>query len=216
MNEMENARLLLDYSRLFLKDSFKTSNKIYSMFYGAAELSKKLRRRSHSEISSGLIRDFREKYNRFSIHDFLNSLPREARAGNCGEYAGVALKHGFENKIKNIWLVVHDQHEFLVLAADPGLNATLTLSEFFQYENYNYWVCDPWFNIHCKMHLYGLMVNLKSAQWEFEGKEIQVGIDNNERATQWCQRLFIGNMVALRMTDSSGQPNADYINVSGY
>ncbi|MCW7554782.1 hypothetical protein NX722_19595 [Endozoicomonas gorgoniicola] len=216
MNEMENARLLLDYSRLFFKDSFKTGNKIYSMSYGAAEPSRKLRRKNHSEISSDLIRDFRKTYNRFSVHDFLGSLPREARAGNCGEYVGVALKHGLENKIQNIWLVLHDKHEFLVLAADPGLNAMLTLSEFCQYENYNYWVCDPWFNIHCKMHLYGVMVNLKSTQWEYEGKEIQIDANYNEPATQWCQRLSIGTMVTFRMTDSSGQPTADCIDFSGY
>ena len=206
MNEMEHARFLRDYSRLFFKNSFKTSNKTYSMSYGTAMPSKKLARIHYCGVAINLIDHYRKTYDNFDSFHFLTSCPQQERAGNCHEYCGIALKYGFENSIENIWLANHEMHGFLILAADPGISATLTLNEFCQYENYNYWVCDPWFNIHCRMHLYGLMANLKSSQWESEGKEIYRDDHNSERATLWCQRLFIDNMTFQRMTDNNGQP----------
>ncbi|UYM17762.1 hypothetical protein [Endozoicomonas euniceicola] len=208
MNEMEHARFLRDYSRLFFKNSFKTCNKTYSMSYGTATLSKKVARLNYSRVAYDLVGHYRDMYDNFDSFLLLTSCPRLARAGNCEEYYGIALKYGFENRIENIWLADHEMHGFLILAADPGISATLTLNEFCQYETYNYWVCDPWFNIHCRMHLYGLMATLKSSQWESEGKEIYKDEYNSERATLWCQRLFIGNMSFHRMTDNNGQPTA--------
>ena len=206
MNEMEHARFLRDYSRLFFKKSFKTCNKTYSMSYGTATLPKKVARINGTEVANDLIGYYRDMYDNFDSFLLLTSCPQLARAGNCEEYCGIALKCGFENRIENIWMAEHEKHEFLILAADPGISATLTLNQFCQYETYNYWVCDPWFNIHCRMHMYGLMANLKSAQWESEGKEIYKDNYNSERATLWCQRLFIGNMTFRRMTDNNGQP----------
>ena len=206
MNEMEHARFLRDYSRLFFRNSFKTSNKTYSMSYGSAKRSKKIARITYSEVAGDLLQHCRKMYDNFDSLQLLTSCPQQERAGNCQEYCGIALKYGFENSIENIWLANHEMHGFLILAADPGISATLTLNEFCQYETYNYWVCDPWFNIHCRMHLYGLMANLKSSQWESEGKEIYKDDYNSERATLWCQRLFIGNMTFRRITDNNGQP----------
>ena len=211
MNEMEHAKLLLDHARLFFKGSFKTSNKTYSTSYGTAALSKKLARINCRGVATSIIDHYRVTYDNFDSFQFLTSCPQQGRAGNCLEYFGIALKYGVENKVENIWVADHDLHGFLILAADPGISATLTLNEFCQYETYNYWVCDPWFNIHCRMHLYGLMVNIKSSQWESEGKEIYKDDYNSERATLWCQRLFIGNMRFRRITDNNGQPTDDLI-----
>ena len=208
MNEMEHARLLLDHARLFFKGSFKTGNKTYSMSYGAAALSKKVARINYCGVARDLTDYYRKTYNTAGSLQLLASCPQLARSGNCLEYCGIALKYGFENRIENIWMAIHEKHSFLILAADPGISVTLTLNEFCQYENYDYWVCDPWFNIHCRMHLYGMMANLKSAQWEFEGKEIYIDDHNSERATLWCQRLFIDDMTISRLTDNSGQPTA--------
>ena len=208
MNEMEHARLLLDYSRLFFKNSFKTANKTYSMSYGTATLPRKMARINYSQVARDLLQHSRTMYNCLDALQLLISCPQQARAGNCDEYVGIALKYGLENRVENIWMADHEMHEFLILAADPGISDTLALNEFCQYENYDYWVCDPWFNIHCRMHLYGLMANFKSFQWESEGKEIYIDANSTERATLWCQRLFTGNMTFLRMTDSNGQPTA--------
>ena len=211
MNEMENARLLLICSRLFFKDSLKTDNKTYSPSDGSASEEKKLKRRANAPRSSEALGYLRKTFgvDEFAKIEFLGFIPEEKRAGNSSEYISVALKHGCENKIPNIWLIIHSIHSFLVLATDPGLSDTLALSEFCQYKDYNYWVCDPWFNIHCKMQFYGPMVNCKSCQWESEGKEIGSSLPGHfEQATKWCQKLFIGNMQAIRMTDSSGQPTA--------
>ena len=214
MNEMENAMLMLNHSRSFFKRSLKTDNKTYCLFYGVASEEKKLKRRANRErahVGIGCLRkEFPEQLlaNEFAKHEFLKLTSREKRVGNCQEYNNAALMFGYENNIQNIWLISHKEHEFLVLATDPGLSDTLTLSEFCQYKDYNYWVCDPWFNIYCKIDLYGLMVNSKSSQWEHEGKERfirETVIGYGERATRWCQKLFIGNMKAIRMTDSSGQ-----------
>ena len=205
MNEMENARLLLDHARLFFKGSFKTANKTYSTSYGTAALSKKVARINYRGVAYDLIDHSRTMYDIIHSLQLLTSCPHLVRSGNCQEYCGIALKYGSENRIENIWMAMHEKHGFLILAADPGISATLTLNEFCQYENYDYWVCDPWFNIHCRMHLYGLMATLKSAQWESEGKEIYKDNYNNERATLWCQRLFIGNMTFRKMTDNNGQ-----------
>ncbi|MCW7554783.1 hypothetical protein NX722_19600 [Endozoicomonas gorgoniicola] len=209
MNEMEHARFLRDYSRLFFKNSFKTSNKTYSMSYGTATLLRKMARINYSEVANDLVGYYRDTYDNFDTLQLLTSSPQLARAGNCEEYCGIALKYGFENRIENIWVADHEIHEFLILAADPGISATLTLNEFCQYENCDYWVCDPWFNIHCRMHLYGLMANFKSCQWESEGKEIYKDVYNSERATLWCQRLFVNDMTIYRMTDNNGQPTDD-------
>ncbi|UYM14802.1 hypothetical protein [Endozoicomonas euniceicola] len=218
MNEMENARLMLDYSRLFFKGSLKTGNKTYSLRYGTASEEKKLKRRTNHVRALHGVGFLRKEFpvfpdqvlgKEFAKHEFLSAMSQGKRSGNCQEYNNAALIFGYENKVQNIWLILHKEHEFLVLATDPGLSDTLVLSEFCQYKDYNYWVCDSWFNIHCKIDLYGLMVNSKSSQWELEGKEIfitETCIAYSEKATQWCQKLFIGDMQAIRMTDSSGQP----------
>ena len=214
MNEMEKAWLMLNHSRSFFKGSLKTDNKTYSLDYGTASGEKKLKRRANCELAyvgiGCLRKEFPEKVpaNEFVKHELLRLISRRKRVGNCQEYNNAALMFGYENEIQNIWLISHKEHEFLVLATDPGLSDTLTLSEFCQYKDYNYWVCDPWFNIHCKIDLYGPMVNSKSPQWELEGKERlirETAFDYGEPATRWCQKLFIGNMKAIRMTDSSGQ-----------
>ena len=211
MKEMENSRLLLEYSRLFFKGSLKTDNKTYSLSYGSASEEKKLVRRANVPRSTKGIEYLRKTFgvNELAKIKSIDFIPQEERAGNCQEYNNAVLEVGYENKIPNMWLIIHQIHSFLVLTTDSGLSDTLALSEFCQYEKYNHWVCDPWFNIHCKMHLYGLMVHSKSSQWESEGKEISSILSGRfERATQWCQRLFTGNMEAIRMTDSGGQPTA--------
>ena len=208
MNEMESARRLLTYARLFFKSSLKSANKTFSMSYGAASPLRKQRRIVHSEKSCKVIGDLRSlSYTHEKLHILHSSAPKE-RAGNCTEYAEIAIKHGCEMCVQNIWLAIHNLHKFLVLADTPNLSS-LKLSEFWGYENRNFWVCDPWFNIHCKMYLYGQMVTSKSAKWKNEGKEIYFD-GARETAIQWRHRLYSGKIRFTKMTDSNGSPTDGY------
>ena len=208
MNEKENARQLLIYARLFFKHSLKSANKTFSTSYGTASPSRKQKRIDHSEKALRVIDNLRRLPCAYEKMNLLHSSDPRARAGNCTEYAEIAIKHGCEVRIPNIWLAIHDLHKFLVLADTSDLR-NFTLNKLGQYEELNFWVCDPWFNIHCKMYLYGQMVTSKSARWKNEGKEIH-SASITETAAQWGLRLYSGKIRFTRMTDSNGNPTSDY------
>ena len=85
------------------------------------------------------------------------------------------------------------------------------MNDFRQYEDRGFWVCDPWFNIHCKIQFYGSMVISKSTQWENEGKEIYDGDSViSAPATQWSHRLFHNKIQFIQMTDNNGKPTYGY------
>ncbi|MET4709994.1 hypothetical protein [Endozoicomonas lisbonensis] len=209
MYEMENARQLLIYTRAFFKESLKSSIKTFSLSYGSASPFRKRRRVYDAEKSSEMICHLREHFDTNELLNVLHVLDPLDRAGNCHEYAMVAIDHGVQARIPNIWLVGQNLHQFLVLADSAGFN-DLTVNEFCQYEDSSFWVCDPWFNIHCKMHLYHLMVMGKSTQWEHEGKEIYIDDNNTEPASVWSNRLLLEKMQFIKMTDSEGQPTDNW------
>ncbi|MET4692861.1 hypothetical protein [Endozoicomonas lisbonensis] len=208
MNEKDNARELLTYARLFFKDSLKSANKTFSMSYGTASPSRKQLRIDNSEKAFGVINDLRGLSCTHEKLNLLHSADPKKRAGNCTEYAEIAIRRGCEVRIPNIWLAIHDLHKLLVLADTPSLRS-LALNEFERYEGLNFWVCDPWFNIYCKMHLYDQMMTSRSARWKNEGKEIH-SPRGTETATQWRHRLHSGKIRFTRMTDSNGSPTRDY------
>ena len=203
---MTNAQLMLTYARNFFKGSLKTSNKTFSRYYGSALPPRRLRRINASEKAAGLIPRLRHRQDNIDAVLLLHAMNPEDRAGSCKEYTCVALKFGLDTKIPNIWLVKHELHGFLVLTNESRLPDKLMLSEFEQFKNDEFWVCDAWFNIHCRMDMYAQMVTLQSNYWTLEGKEIYTTENIHIPANQWCQRLRIGEMEFLRMTDSAGMP----------
>ena len=120
----------------------------------------------------------------------------------------IAIKNGVDLHIPNIWLVIHSIHQFLALADIVSFN-DLEAHEFHQFDGNNFWICDPWFNIHCRMHLYSLMTSIKSTQWESEGKLI-FNSDHTELPTLWSQKLSVGKMRFIRMTDYVGMPTNEW------
>ena len=205
MYEMKNARQLLTYTRAFFKESLKSTNKTFSLSYGTASPARKQRRIYDAERSSELILHLRQHFDTKELVNVLHCLDPLDRAGNCFEYSIVAISYGVVTHVPNIWLASNNEHHFLVLADTASFN-DLTVDGFRQYEKDDFWVCDPWFNIHCKMHLYRLMVIAKSTQWEHEGKEVYFDDNNSEPASIWINRLISEKMWFLKMTGSTGQP----------
>ena len=206
---MDNARKLLNYTRAFFKGSLKSANKTFSLSYGTASSTRKQRRIDNSEKSTELIRHLRSNYDTKQLMYALHALNPMGRAGNCSEYSTVAINYGVETHTPNIWFASQSVHEFLVLADTVSFN-DLAVDEFWQFEEKDFWVCDPWFNIHCKMHLYYLMAVSKAAQWEYEGKEIYVCQDTLEPASIWVNRLVWDKTNFVKMTDSAGQPTSNW------
>ena len=208
MNEMTNSQFLLNHARQFFKGSSKTNNKVFSMSYGLASPQRKRKRLDDVRKAYGVIARLRESNNKIDEYSLLRATPQEERAGNNDEYILVALQLGIAMKIPHIWLVDHEFHLFLVLADESMHYHKSSLRAFDQYENNNFWVCDPWFNIHCKLAMYGSMASLQSNRWSMAGKEIRTGY-LQEPANLWCLRLFEGEMTFLIMTDSDGMPTDD-------
>ncbi|MET4694080.1 hypothetical protein [Endozoicomonas lisbonensis] len=207
MNEMTNAQLMLTYARNFFKGSLKTDNKVFSMNYGLASPERKQKRLDDAKKASAALRRSR-LYNNIDALSLLCSAPLEEKAGNCNEYTCVSLQLGMAMEFPNIWLAVHDCHVFLVLANESELKSELALKEFNQYRNDDLWVCDPWFNIHCRLDMYGPMAIVQSSRWSIAGKEICSDYFQ-EPANQWYLRLFAGKIRFLRMTDSAGVATRD-------
>ena len=209
MYEMDNARQLLIYTRAFFKGSLKSCNKTFSLSYGTASTLRKRRRISYGEKSDELTGYLRSVCDTKIMLRILHSFSPRHRTGNCYEYSMVAINHGVKTHIPNIWFASQCSHQFLVLADIASFN-DLAVDEFRLHENNDFWVCDPWFNIHCKMHLYYLMAVCKTAQWEYEGKEIYVCQDTTEPASIWVNRLLWDKTNFVKMTDSAGQPTSNW------
>ncbi|UYM16459.1 hypothetical protein [Endozoicomonas euniceicola] len=207
MNEMTNSQLLLTHARQFFKGSLKTDNKVFSMSYGLASPQRKQKRLDDVGKANGVIARLRES-NNTDEYLLLRVTPQEERAGNSNEYIVVALQLGIAMEIPYIWLVDHEFHMFLVLADESMHYHKSSLRAFDQYENNDFWVCDPWFNIHCKLAMYGSMASLQSSRWSIAGKEIRTGC-SQEPANLWCLRLFEGEMTFLIMTDRDGMTTDD-------
>ncbi|MET4693373.1 hypothetical protein [Endozoicomonas lisbonensis] len=209
MNDQKTySHQMINYARQFFKLSLKTGNKSFSLEYGLASPERKQRRLANEYKAYNVICDLR-KYTTFDACRLLDSYPPQERAGDCHEYSCIALQYGKALEIPNVWLVDHKCHTFLVVANEIELKKKLALKEFDQYKNENIWVCDPWFNIHCELDMYGPMAIIQSSRWSIAGKEICSDWDLQEPANQWCQRLFDGEMKFLRMTDNSGLATHD-------
>ena len=209
MYEMDNARQLLIYTRAFFKVSLKSANKTFSLSYGTASTLRKQKRIDYAERSDELTSYLRSLCDTKKMLRILHSLSPLDRTGNCYEYSMVAINHGVETHIPNIWFASQSSHQFLVLADIASFN-DLAVHEFRLHENNDFWVCDPWFNIHCKMHLYRLMAEIKSTQWGCEGKEIYIDDNTTEPAFIWVNRLLSEKMHFIKMTDSAGQPTNNW------
>lgn len=207
-DQMTNSHQMMNYARQFFKVSLKTGNKTFSLEYGLASPERKQRRLANVHKAYNAICDLRKHLN-YDACRLLDSYSPEERAGDCHEYTCIALQYGRALKVPNIWLVRHEFHTFLVLANESELKNKLALKEFYQYKDEDIWVCDPWFNIHCKLNMYGPMAIMQSSRWSIAGKEICSGWNMQEPANQWCQKLFDGEMRFLRMTDNSGQATHD-------
>lgn len=207
-NQMTNSHQMMNYTRHYFKWTLKTGNKTFSLDYGLVSPERKQRRFDNVYKAYNVICDLRT-FTNFDECRLLDSYPPEERAGNCHEYNCIALRLGMSMKVPNIWLARHESHTFLVLANEAELKNKLALKEFGQYKNEDIWVCDPWFNIQCKLDMYGPMAIMQASRWSIAGKEIISGWDMQEPANQWCQRLFDGEMKFLRMTDNSGLATRD-------
>ena len=146
---------------------------------------------------------FLRKYKKDKVLEMLHRLIPADRVGNCEEYAFVAIDYGIKISMPDIWLVVHDEHVFVLLADTIVFHQhPISLGDFSKYENDSYWICDPWFNIHCKMCEYEAMVQLKAAKWEREGKIVL--LETSIAAKEWSLKLSSGKMRFYKMTTHNG------------
>lgn len=209
MNEMENAHLLLIFARDFFRGSLKSSNKTYSKNYGKATSLRKQRRIEDHDKAGYAIGALRAHEHASQKMKSLLATDREQRAGNCNEYATIALRQGVSLKIPNIWFAENDMHTFIMLAED--LPSSMILNDFQYRVDSNSWVCDPWCNLFCEMHAFPMIIMAKAGKWEMEGKEIYFGNDTIAAlATHWAQRLLRTKIYFDRMTDSTGRPTDFY------
>ena len=204
MQEMINSKHLLIYSRHFFKESLKTSNKFFSTSYGDASHERKNKRGSNAIQASAMVLSFRKQTNKEMLK-ILHSLAPSDRAGNCYEYAFVAIDYGIKLSMPDIWLVVHGEHLFVLLANTTIFHEhPIPLSDFSKYKNDSYWICDPWFNIHCKMCEYEAMVQFKAGKWEQEGKRIGMLESTSIAAKEWSLKLSSGEISFYKMTTHNG------------
>ncbi|MET4692898.1 hypothetical protein [Endozoicomonas lisbonensis] len=204
MQEMINSKHLLIYSRNFFKGSLKAGNKTFSTSYGDACQERKKKRNENAIRANTRILFLREHSNE-KILEMLYRLIREDRVGNCQEYAFIAIDYGVRISMPDVWLVVHDSHVFVLLAdTEIFYQQPMPLSDFSKYKNDRYWICDPWFNIHCKMCEYEPMVSLKAAKWEQEGKRIGTYESTSIAAKEWSLKLSSGEIQFFKMTTHNG------------
>ena len=204
MQEMINSKHLLMYSRNFFKGSLKTGNKTFSSSYGDASQKRKTKRRINAIVANKRIL-FLRKHTKEKVLEMLHRLIPADRVGNCGEYAFVAIDYGVQISMPDIWLVDHEEHGFVLLANTTIFHQNpISLSDFSKYKNDSYWICDPWFNIHCKMCEYEAMVKLKAAKWEREGKKIGLLESTSIAAKEWSLKLSSGKMKFYKMTTHNG------------
>lgn len=204
MQEMINSKHLLIYSRHFFKESLKASNKIFSTSYGDASHERKNKRRSNAIQADAMILSLRKQTNKKMLK-VLHSLTPSDRAGNCHEYAYVAIDYGIKLSMPDIWLVDHDEHVFVLLADTIIFHQQpMPLNDFSKYQNNRYWICDPWLNIHCKMCEYEAMVQLKAGKWEQEGKRIGMMELGSIAAKEWSLKLSSGEMNFYKITTHNG------------
>ena len=204
MQEMTNSKHLLIYSRHFFKESLKASNKIFSTSYGDASHERKNKRGSNAIQADARIFSLRKQTNKKML-EILYSLTPSNRAGNCYEYALVAIDYGVKISMPDIWLVEHSEHLFVLLANTTFFHqCSIPLSDFSKYKNDSYWICDPWFNIHCKMCEYEAMVQFKAGKWEQEGKRIGMLGFTSIAAKDWPLTLSSGEMKFYKMTTHNG------------
>ena len=204
MQEMINSKHLLIHSRHFFKESLKAGNKTFSSSYGDASQERKTKRRVNAITANARIL-FLRKHTNEKMLEMLHCLVPVYRAGNCHEYALVAIDCGIKLSMPDIWLVVHDKHEFILLANTTIFHRhPISLGDFSKYKNDSYWICDPWFNIHCKMCEYEAMVQFKAAKWEREGKKIGLLELTSIAAKEWSLKLSSGKMEFYKMTTHNG------------
>ena len=204
MQEMINSKHLLIYSRDFFKESLKTSNKFFSNAYGDASQERKNKRGSNAAQADERIISLRKQTNQKMLK-ILHSLTPSDRVGNCNEYALVAIDYGIKISMPDIWLVSHREHVFVLLANTTSFyQHSIPLSDFSKYKNDSYWICDPWFNIHCKMCEYEAMAHFKAGKWEQEGKRVVMLGHTSIAATDWLLKLSSGKMKFYKMTTHKG------------
>ncbi|MCW7554770.1 hypothetical protein NX722_19535 [Endozoicomonas gorgoniicola] len=205
MQEMINSKHLLIYSRNFFKESLKAGNKTFSDSYGNASQERKDKRGRNAAQARARILSFRTQATNQKILEILHSFAPSDRAGNCNEYALVAIDYGVKISIPDIWLVNHSEHVFVLLANTTFFHLrSIPLSNFSRHKNNSYWICDPWFNIHCKMCEYEAMAHFKAGKWEQEGKRIGMPGHNNTDAKDWLLKLYSGEMKFYKMTSHDG------------
>ena len=209
MNEMENAYLLLTFTRNFFRGSLKSSNKTYSDIYGKASASRKQKRIENCDEAGyaiGALRTHKHASKRIKL---LLASDRGQRAGNCNEYVSIALRQGVGLKISNIWFAENDLHTFIILAGE--LPESMLINDFSQSIDNNFWVCDPWCNLFCEMHQFPVRVMAKAERWKMQGKEIYLGNDPvTTPAICWAHKLLQTRICFDRMTDNTGQKTELY------
>ena len=201
------ARELSEFARDFFRGSLKTANKVYNLEYGSVSEDDKLRRNSNRQkaVRSHIALCKLPVLDRIKT---LETWEQENRCGNCHEYAQVAANEGIRRKIPNIWLatLVNGMHCFLVLADTPVQFNTMPITEFKHFEQNDFSVCDPWFNISCKLYLYHSKTFEKACDWNYKGKQITSKLfRTGEPAIQWFHRLVNIKIAFYQITDEKGE-----------
>ncbi|MET4695596.1 hypothetical protein [Endozoicomonas lisbonensis] len=198
---------LSEFAREYFRGTLKTANKVYSLQYGSVAEDDKLRRNSNRQKAFQSHIDLC-KHPVQSRIEILETWEQEKRCGNCLEYAQIAANEGIKRKIPNIWLAsyINGLHVFLVLTDTPAQFDIMPIKDFKNFEQNDFFVCDPWFNISCKLCLYHSKTFEKACDWNSKGKEITSKLfRTGEPAIQWFHRLADSKIEFCQITNEKGE-----------
>jgi len=180
---------------------FKSSNKAYFANVHGEFVTKALERNVRAlcaDVVEGAIR------NRALSTERAWALPRQLRAGRCGEYAELAI-HFAELLGFSAWAFVADNsacgadHAFCVFGLDSHLSEFFPLQAMCANLNVGAIVCDPWMNIVCDYAEYPSALYAKACVWSDQRKAILLHDSQLCVPVDWAGRVLSGHVTCNRL-----------------
>jgi len=190
-----------DEVRALFKDSFKSGNKIYTLYRpAAAEMDalgmdakmaalpskEKAERRNENMLSANLqikrMQEFSAPWRDQYPADYgYYVLDQNELAGNCTELACVAAYLCSLKQLHFVWVAYMQypgNHAFCVVT-DGSPPTMETVGDFYKERTRIGWIIDPWANICCPIHQYAAHFVLHMRHWSAQGKQF-----HNARASK--------------------------------
>lgn len=164
----DEAEQILEETRGYYKQGFKSSNKMYVLNnqqqQNAALVTKATKRNVFRALASQVIRASRS-----------DTITSDGTAGNCGEMSETAAEKaralGGTALIGSI--SYPGDHAFCAVDYAPHGGSPLHVQDMYKDDRAaNSWVIDPWMNIACRFRDYPAYAAMKLTNWSSQGKQI--------------------------------------------